>query len=941
MSRRRTVALSLIAVALLLVAAALLAPTLAGRAMEQRLLDAIGRRELEAKWANLEVDWRGRVRLSQVDARDAQRGVSLQAQAITLTPSLRSLLDSTPRLTDVRIEQMRVEVDAAQLSRALIAQDSEDARAPAQDQDSGAGMMRKLLRATIAAPPDVTLSQVTLVVRDGDAPWLELSSDATTLEAKGAQWQLDARGALTVQDARVPEFLRAPRVWRASGTTTLATRALELTLEGDGELPLIQLALPQIGRAQVGRVKLDLSLPQDGARHAIAHLFDAELVAGAQDTPVLRAKAREATLDALRPRPLLQVRHGELEVAPERLGQLGQLAQALRPSLSGALGEPAKPPSSPTRVPGRAGKVTSMLAQAERLINALWRFDATVEQGSITLLLAQERAPDRRIVLAQDLALEAHAGYIGARGHIGNSKFSGQAQLLPGQLTPASATLTIAELDIGALPGMAQGAGLPTRGIKGRLGGALDLSLAFTGPPTGLDRSLFSGGAALTYDARWRDGLIELDGLADEPLSGINAAARGTVRWEPALGQLRVEGGELEYGPLRGDYQASLVDWPWRPVLRASGGLAEISCQSTLDAIPRALLGPLQETIVDGSWAPRFKLSYPLLNPQHLEVTVTGLAELDDEPRKWEKLSPEERKWRCAVRHLRVQEEGRPVAIFADGPRIMTPEQALKRLPSDAKPSSLPMRDVDWLNRPFVKRITEGASVEANLYVGPGMASYVPLRELPLHVGAAAYLSEEILFYTNRGLSLGLINKALRINLERRRFVYGGSTVTQQLVKNLFLTRHKTLARKLQEALIALRLDEAVTKDRLLELYLNCIEFGQDLYGVGPAAKFYFNKDARQLTPLESVFLAVIKPAPRDGNRFKRRGATPQGYTAQRIETIFKRMVEKEVITQAQLEAARPFVLRWDTTTGEYLPAAPALAQEPTLEEQLLELLPF
>ena len=86
---------------------------------------------------------------------------------------------------------------------------------------------------------------------------------------------------------------------------------------------------------------------------------------------------------------------------------------------------------------------------------------------------------------------------------------------------------------------------------------------------------------------------------------------------------------------------------------------------------------------------------------------------------------------------------------------------------------------------------------------------------------------------------------------------------------------------------------------------------------------------------------AVIKPAPRDGNRFKRRGSTPEGYTAQRIETIFERMVEKQVITQAQLEEARPFVLRWDTTTGEYLPAAPALPQTPSLEDQLQELLPF
>ena len=75
----------------------------------------------------------------------------------------------------------------------------------------------------------------------------------------------------------------------------------------------------------------------------------------------------------------------------------------------------------------------------------------------------------------------------------------------------------------------------------------------------------------------------------------------------------------------------------------------------------------------------------------------------------------------------------------------------------------------------------------------------------------------------------GLLMRALRINLGAGRFVYGGSTVTQQLVKNLFLTRHKSLARKLQELLIATRITQAIDRHRVLELYLNCIEFGPDL----------------------------------------------------------------------------------------------------------------
>ena len=97
-------------------------------------------------------------------------------------------------------------------------------------------------------------------------------------------------------------------------------------------------------------------------------------------------------------------------------------------------------------------------------------------------------------------------------------------------------------------------------------------------------------------------------------------------------------------------------------------------------------------------------------------------------------------------------------------------------------------------------------------------------------------------------------------NVDRRAFVYGGSTIPQQLVKNLFLTREKTVARKVQEALIALRLAAAVPSSRILELYLNCIEFAPDVYGIGPAARYYFGVSPAGLTPRQAAFLAKRAP---------------------------------------------------------------------------------
>ena len=164
----------------------------------------------------------------------------------------------------------------------------------------------------------------------------------------------------------------------------------------------------------------------------------------------------------------------------------------------------------------------------------------------------------------------------------------------------------------------------------------------------------------------------------------------------------------------------------------------------------------------------------------------------------------------------------------------------------------------------------------------------------------------------NRPLDPGLVLRALRLNLDRGRFVYGGSTVTQQLVKNLFLTRQKSLARKVREILIASRITQEVSRDRVLELYLNCIEFGPDVYGIGAASRFYFGKDARMLTPREAVFLAMLKPSPKRGADMMRRGRTPAAsYWIERAEEIFHRLVKKGYLSEEVAKAQRPYDIRW------------------------------
>jgi len=466
------------------------------------------------------------------------------------------------------------------------------------------------------------------------------------------------------------------------------------------------------------------------------------------------------------------------------------------------------------------------------------------------------------------------------------------------------ASIKVNHVNIGKLPGMEQGRTLPNRGIRGRLGGLVDLSASFHSP---LDLGAISPTQrhTLNVSAKWTNGLLELHGLADEPLTGINASAQATLEWEPALKRISMKDARVKYGPARGYADGELLDWPLKPKLKLVAGLEEIGCQDLWRALPDAMTGPYRNAILEGRFAPKVQIKYPLDDPWRFEWDWTGLAFEDDKPRWEERTSPEERQWLCQVKHLRTLAEARPEISTATGRRLNT-------------------TDVGWLKEPFVRKVIEGVSEDVEIIVGPGTESYVRLATLPSYVGGAAYLTEEILFQTNRGINLALIAKAIRINLERGRFVYGGSTVTQQLVKNLFLTRNKTLSRKVQEALIAFRLDEAVSKERLLELYVNMIEFGKDLYGIEPAAQFYFQRPARLLTPLQAVFLANIKPSPSMGNRFKRKGTTPErGHFPERTETIFKRMLERDLITPQQLEQARPFVLKWDAQ-GNYIDPAPS-----------------
>lgn len=146
---------------------------------------------------------------------------------------------------------------------------------------------------------------------------------------------------------------------------------------------------------------------------------------------------------------------------------------------------------------------------------------------------------------------------------------------------------------------------------------------------------------------------------------------------------------------------------------------------------------------------------------------------------------------------------------------------------------------------------------------GPGSADWVSLARLPLDVPSPFIRLEDPSFATHKGILVPSLQLALQGNLKAEEFRLGGSTITQQLAKNIWLKRHKTFGRKVEEAFLTMALESCLPKNKILELYLNVVEYGPNLYGIGPAAKFYFEKEPEALTLDEAYYLALLLPNPR------------------------------------------------------------------------------
>jgi len=200
---------------------------------------------------------------------------------------------------------------------------------------------------------------------------------------------------------------------------------------------------------------------------------------------------------------------------------------------------------------------------------------------------------------------------------------------------------------------------------------------------------------------------------------------------------------------------------------------------------------------------------------------------------------------------------------------------------------------------------------QRGIYVGNRNPDYTPLSQMSPYLRKSVLTTEDPSFFSHKGFINEAFKQSIVKNIKTRKFARGGSTISMQLIKNAFLTREKTLSRKLEEILLVYIMENnrIVSKERMLEVYFNIIEWGPNIYGIGEASRFYFQKHPSELTLNECLFLANIVPSPRRFmSQFNAEGNL-KPYAAQRDARVRNMMLRRGTVSSSDTIYQLPILI--------------------------------
>ena len=728
-----------------------------------------------------------------------------------------------------------------------------------EGEGGGSGLRRYLARTL----PEVQLERVRVAVDDGSGPSLLVAPnlDARHLRAQVARFDWSDRSP--VVDGQ--DFVANAQL-QVNGVSAPIALHGELKLpERTGSLQLTMaepIAIEAAGlRASLGGVELDSEL------HLI--LRDLSLGTADADAPlsldvrrvqvglVWPARPETALPETLRTKlpaiAQLALRHVE-EIRLEDAALVGQRAvgtnelkdddavkasakdAALLPRASGKTdGETktAAPPRAklaPTpTTPEPAEAKEAPLAPGEKVRSALaGLFDRSasgLERGLDKLRGALAAMPVQRIVLVRGRArYRDERPRAGAAGEV--SDFAAHIERLPDG---------VVTLDVSFAADRA--AKDAKNEIKGRVAttsgdASLDIRLdALPLSPWGAvlpsslrvhpDSQLRDTNIALRYDAKARtasvDGKLHIDHfdvaaarIARHIIADLQVRASGKLLLDLAQDKLAFTDTEFAMGRATALMSGTIERFRKAPVIDMTMRVPSLACQDAVDS----LVGPLAPMLAGA----RCKGSMSFRVEVGLDTAKMSSLRFEFEP---------------TLRNVIIESMGNYI-------------------------------DFEVLRGPFEHHARQKDGSLYSFVTGPGSARWTNLGEIAQSMVMVVTTTEDGSFFWHKGFSLLQIRDAMVANLEKGRFVRGASTMSQQVVKNLFFVeREKTLSRKIQEAVVTWELEHRFTKDEILALYFNIIEFGPQIYGIRAASNHYFNRAPSELTLLQSIWIGSIIPNPR------------------------------------------------------------------------------
>jgi hypothetical protein len=355
-----------------------------------------------------------------------------------------------------------------------------------------------------------------------------------------------------------------------------------------------------------------------------------------------------------------------------------------------------------------------------------------------------------------------------------------------------------------------------------------------------------ASGVRATGSGRLANLSIHRPALSPDEIRGVALGFRGSGDYAFDGSRIAIDDLEVAVSEIKLQATAELTRGKSGHSVRSKGQVPLASCASLFRSLPAALTKELRGMELEGTFSLAYDMALDALRPDDFRVKLDVKND-------------------CKI----------------------------SKIPNELSPSRF--RGI-WTRE---VRGPEGPMM--SIQSGPGAPNWVPYPRIPKSMEIAVLVCEDGGFHRHRGFDFRAIEKAIKEDVLAGRFVRGASTISMQLAKNLYLGSEKTLSRKIQEAFLTMLLEQQLTKQELMELYLNVVELGPGVYGIQAAADHYFDTDASDLTLGQALYLASILPDP------TRQHFQPDGSLSPRWAAYLRKLMgiahKFERITDEELEA--------------------------------------